>query len=341
MPVTLFTGFLVDYITFVNIQVDTAIIILFVHFVLCGLALLFVYAYDAGKITEKLRYLRLFLPLLIQFNFGGMLSNAFIFYWFSGSLTISWPYIVLFVLLMVGNDALREHYARPTVQLSVYFFATFTILSVSLPFVFHSINPSWFVLSGVLALVLMFGFFRLLAVIAVRQRINWKNVFISVGVIFFTTNFFYFANLIPPVPLAVREEGVYHNVARLDGRYLLIGEQENFWERLVPGRTIHIIDGQPIYIFSAIFAPRDLNTTIVHEWRYYDETREVWIIKDRLSFNLTGGRQEGFRGYTLKTTVVPGKWKVFIKTERGQTLGRVRFDVVRPTGEEELVEVVR
>jgi len=298
MPVTLVTGFLVDYITFVNIQINTAIIILFVHFFTCAFAIAFIYAYDAGKISQRLRYLRLFAPLLVQFNFGGLLS-------------------------------------------SVYFFATFTILSVSLPFIFNSLSSLWFILSSLLALAFIACYIWLLYKIAGKEKLNLRNLAISIFAILFVTNLFYFANLIPPVPLAMRETGVYHNVERRGGQYILRGEREDFWEKLVPGKIIHLQQGQRAYVYSAIFAPKELNTSITHEWQYYDETQGSWVVKDRLSFNLVGGRKGGFRGYSFKTTLATGDWRVFIKTQRGQTLGRVKFEVERPTSAVELFEVVR
>ncbi len=341
LPVTLLVGFLVDYITFVNIQINTAIAILFVHFFTCACAIAFIHAYDAGKISQKLKYVRLFAPLLVQFNFGGLLSNSFIFYWFSGSLWVSWPFIIVFVALMVGNDTLRHYYVRPTVQLSVYFFATFTILSVSLPFLFNSLSPLFFVLSSAISFGFIVAFIWLLTKIAGSEKFNRQNLVISIMTILLITNLFYFTNLIPPVPLAMRETGVYHSIQRSGSQYILRGESESFWESLLPGKTIHLEAGRPAYVYSAIYAPKELNTSIVHEWQYYDEAQGSWVVKDRLSFNLVGGRREGFRGYSFKTALPLGSWRVFIKTQRGQTLGRVRFQVERPTAALELIEVVR
>src|SRR3989344_3038655 len=341
MPATLVFGFVVDYVTFINIQINTALTILFVHFFVCAYAIAFTYAYDAGKISSKLRYVRLFAPFLVQFNFGGMLSNAFIFYWFSGSLWVSWPFILLFVALMVANDTLRHYYVRSTVQISVFFFATFTIVSVSLPFIFNSISPLFFLLSGVLALGFISGFVWLLGRIAGGGKISRQSLSISIVAIFLITNLFYFANLIPPVPLAIRETGIYHSVEIRGGQYILRVERESFWEKMLPKKTIHLEAGRPAFVFSAIYAPKALNTAIFHEWQYYDEIKSEWVQKDRLSFNLIGGRREGFRGYSQKSTLPLGSWRVFIKTQRGQILGRVRFDITRPTTEVELFEIVK
>ena len=314
-------------------KIKSAIIILFVYWVVCALAITFIYAFDAGKIPERFKYARLFAPLLVQFTFGGLLSNSFIFYWFSGSIWVSWPFILAFVGLMVSNDALRHHFVKPTVQLSVYFFATFSIFSVSLPFIFNSLNPWLFVASGVFALVFIAGFIWFLKNLAGAEKFKRGNLTVSIITIFALANLFYFFNLIPPVPLAVRETGLYHSVLRMGGKYVLKGEPESLWQKLIPGKKIHLLLGQRAYVFSAIYAPKELNTQVVHEWQYYSQAKGGWEVKDELAFTLVGGRQEGFRGYSYKTNLPLGKWRVYIKTRRGQTLGRIKFEIIRAQGE--------
>ena len=326
MPVTLTLGFVADYVTFVSIQINTALILLYVYWVLAALTMSFIYAYDNGKFSLRFRNVRLFAPLLIQFTFGGLLSNSFIFYWFSGSVWVSWPFVLAFVLLMVSNDALREYFFRPTIQLTVYFFASFSIISVTLPFVFNSLNPVWFVLSGFLGLILVVLFLAFARAIAGPVKFNPKNFGVASMVILLALNFLYFRNLIPPVPLAVREAGAYHSIARKGGEYELKAENESFFDKLLFGQTLNVTEWERVYVFSSIFAPKDLNTPIIHEWQY-NSPASGWTVKDRLSFNLTGGRQAGFRGYSYKTHLSEGEWRVYIKTERGQTLGRVKFKI--------------
>lgn len=341
MPVTLLTGFIVDYITFISIQISTALILLIVYWVVAALTVLFMHSYDAGKFGEKFKYLRIFAPLLIQFTFGGLLSNSFIFYWFSGSLWVSWPFILAFVILMISSDALRHYFLKPLVQLSVYFFATLSLVSVSLPFVFNSLEPKVFIFSSLISLVVFAAFVFLLGRVAGYIKFKSLQIFLLALFITLIMNIFYFTNIIPPVPLAVREAGVYHSVLRSGNNYILKIEKETFWQKVLPGNTIHLKQGERAYIFTAIFAPKQLNTTIFHHWQYYDEVKGGWMQKDSLSFNLTGGRKEGFRGYSYKSVLAVGKWRVYVKTSRGQTLGLVKFNVQNTQMPAEIIELVK
>jgi hypothetical protein len=341
MPASLVFGFFVDYFTFTNIDIASTLVIQCVYWGVVAGIILFIYAYDAGKITQRLRYIRLFSPLLFQFLFGGLLSGSFIFYWFSASIWVSWPLIVIFIVLMVSNDLYKHHFLKPLVQLSVFYFITFALLSLALPYIFRSISPWWFVMAGVAGLGFAIALIRTLARFSQDIRTQYVELGTLLALIFVSMNILYFTNLIPPIPLAVREASAYHKVQRQGNEYLLSGERESFWQRIIPGKTLRIASGERVYVFSSIFSPEDLNTVIIHEWQKYDEQMGEWTIADRLSFSLTGGRQEGFRGYSYKTTVMPGKWRVYIKTSRGQTLGRVRFNVERAYTSVELDEIIK
>ena len=140
-------------------------------------------------------------------------------------------------------------------------------------------------------------------------------------------NGLYFLNIIPPIPLSLREAGVYHRVTRAGQDYELSMEKESILQRLFFGKTIHVMKNSPVYIFTSVFSPADLNTEIVHVWQRYDENKKEWQTVNKLSFLLKGGRQEGYRGYSLSNNVVPGKWRVYVETKRGQVLGKISFTV--------------
>jgi hypothetical protein len=51
-----------------------------------------------------------------------------------------------------------------------------------------------------------------------------------------------------------------------------------------------------------------------------------------VAFNLSGGREEGYRGYSIKSDPEPGKWRVQVKTLTGQVIGELRFKIENVTG---------
>lgn len=341
MPATLFFGFLLDYFTFTNIEIRTTLILLFIYFFIAGSTIFFIHLFDAEKISLRFRYIRLFAPLLIQFTFGALLGGTFIFYWFSGSIFASWPFILLLIFLMISNEVFRHYFVRPGLQISIYFFVTFSLLSVALPYIFNSLSSWLFIAAGCLALLWVYGFIRLLSKFRDYVRERKFGLYFSIFSIFTVLNFFYFYNLIPPVPLALREAGIHHNVSRSGGTYKLQSEKESFWDRILPGQTLHLRATDRAFAYTAIFAPAELRTTIIHDWQYYDNVSGQWTSVSRIPFAINGGRKEGYRGYSIKSNLTPGTWRVFVKTERGQVLGRLKFSVERVEILPELEETLR
>lgn len=53
-----------------------------------------------------------------------------------------------------------------------------------------------------------------------------------------------------------------------------------------------------------------------------------WETSDKIEFEITGGRDGGYRGYSYKTNILEGKWKVDVTTNDDMILGRINFTVV-------------
>ena len=142
-------------------------------------------------------------------------------------------------------------------------------------------------------------------------------------------NVLYFTNLIPPIPLSLKDAGVYHSIQKnKEGNYDVTYEDPG-WQgyfKLYP--DFEEVSGSPIYAFSAIFSPKDLNLTILHEWQHYDETKKKWTTESIIKLSVVGGRDGGFRTYSKRTNLTSGKWRVNVKTEQGQNIGHLRFNIV-------------
>jgi hypothetical protein len=73
-----------------------------------------------------------------------------------------------------------------------------------------------------------------------------------------------------------------------------------------------------------------LETQIVHHWQHFSSEQNAWMTTDRIRYDVTGGRQNGYRGVTFKQHAPPGRWRVDVETPTGQVLGRISFRIALP-----------
>jgi hypothetical protein len=151
----------------------------------------------------------------------------------------------------------------------------------------------------------------------------------AVASIYLLINLLYFLNAIPPLPLALKDAGVFHAVTRTGDAYTVSYEPVEWYEAYLRYKTIfHRMPDEPVYVYTAVFAPTGISTGLVHEWQQYDEGQGRWITRDRISFPITGGRAGGYRGYTIRRDIEDGSWRVNVLTDFNRLIGRVTFRVV-------------
>lgn len=273
------------------------------------------------------------LPVILQFCFGSLVSAYIIFYTQSASLA-NWPFIAFLGALVFSNEVLRSRYLSPILQFSVFFIVLFSYAVFSLPVLLGRMGGDVFVISGLASLAVV----ATLAVavhMAAPEALRRSRLPLAASIlgIYALFNIAYFKNLIPPIPLALREIGVYHSAARReDGSYTLRFEPSR-WYPFVGGTSplYSRAENEPAYAFSAVFAPTRLATKIFHTWSYFDPTDKVWVTTDRIEFRIAGGREEGYRGYTTKQSIFPTSWRVDVETARHERIGRIEFEVVATT----------
>lgn len=332
IPLALVVGLVSDFILFQYTNTQLVFTILAGHLTLASAMIALIHYGDAEAVLpiwRWLKYIRLFAPVALQFSFGALLSSFFIFYWFSGSFFSSWPFITLVVFLLVSNDVLKKYYLRLPVAIGVYYFILFSYFALVLPYLLSTIEPWVFVVAGLVSLGIMLLYVGALSLIVPRilkSRFVLGNI---VLVVFVGLHILYFMNLIPPVPLSIRDAGVFHLVERTSaGDYLTRGEGRSPIYEFFFGRIIHHTEGTPVYVYTAIFAPTKFATRVAHHWYQYDTSARTWRSIDRIVYPISGGRDDGYRGFTQRTNVYPGKWRVDVETERRQVIGRITFEIV-------------
>jgi hypothetical protein len=194
----------------------------------------------------------------------------------------------------------------------------------------HEIGPRIFLFSGFISLVFIGLFTTTLFFFTKDKFVESKKMilFLILG-IFALVNLLYFTNIIPPIPLSLKDAGVYHSIERnADGNYAVTYEDHGWRGYFDFYPDFSEVSGTPIYAYSAIFSPKDLNIVVVHQWQYFDTSKNKWITESTIRLSVIGGRDGGFRTYSSQTELAPGKWRVNIETDQGQTIGRLRFTIV-------------
>lgn len=324
-------GFILDNLTLTRIDLWFDNLVLFTYLSIAGLGILVVNIYDSGRLRFALfEKLVPWLPTLVQFAFGGLFSGFFIFYSRSASLAGSWLFVGLLLALLIGNESFKTKYLRFGFQIGIFFTALFSFAIFYVPIVTKTLGAWTFMLSGVVSLVVISLFLYVIyRIVPWKLRQGWRYIVIIVGGIYLVINVMYFTNIIPPIPLSLKEAAVYHSIDKTpDGNYRVSYEKipwYRWYERFAP--TFHYAGGEGVHFYSAVFSPTDLNTDIVHVWDFYNEDKKQWQEMFRFSYHIVGGRDGGYRGYSLKETVYEGKWRVDVETPRGQLLGRYNFKV--------------
>jgi hypothetical protein len=279
--------------------------------------------------AEPRKSWRDWIPAATQFALGGLWSGFLVFYSRSAVLAASWPFLLLLLCFLIGNEVFRKYHSRFVFASLLLFFALYSYAVFVVPVFTHTIGRFTFLASGALAIVCFLFFLRLLSAVGhdrYRQS-RWQLLggMIAIGV---AMNAFYFSGILPPLPLALSSVGIYHAVKHDGAVYDASAENQSLYATLgVELAAMHVAPGQSLYLYSAVFAPIKLTTRIAHRWRWHDPVTKHWIMQSLVTFAISGGRDGGYRAYSVKSNPKPGDWRVDIVSEDGRLIGRLNFNV--------------
>ena len=256
----------------------------------------------------------------IHFLLGALLSAYTLFFFKSSSLLVSAGFLAVLLVLLVANELPR-------------------FKALGLPFKFALLGLCWLAFFSYVVPVLIgqTGLFVFLASMAVGcvpyivagfrlPKESKRKMFIPLGAILVVFLTFYLFRLIPPVPLSIPFMGVYHGVERTDQGYKLIHQRPawRFWHN----GDQHFLaqGGDRVFVYFRIFSPGRFSDQVLMRWYFRDGARG-WALQDTVPIKIVGGREEGFRGYGVKSNYQRGDWKVQVETTDGREIGRVYFDL--------------
>ena len=287
---------------------------------------------ESGEHTPR-RTWRRYSPMAVQFLLGGLFSAYTIFYSRSASLTGTAIFFGLLVTLLVANEFLHDRFSNVKLMLGLYALVSCGFFTFFLPVLTGIMSTGMFLIGVLLSAGLIVGIASLIASARISQTMQISLPGFLVLVVLLG---FYFLNWIPPVPLSLKFSGMYHQITKLEDSYQLTLEKPpwyRFWQR----SDDVFRDLDPAYCFTAVFAPVELQAQIYHHWQYRPLVGAAgFATTDRIRLTILGGREGGYRSYTAKRRLAPGKWRVDVETADGRIIGRVAFRVEEGRGAREL-----
>ena len=329
--ISLIGGFVFDALTLTRVDEFWENLWVGVHLLIVAVCIILINLQENERGSEAdPNKLHFWLVNALQFFFGGLLSTYLVFYFRSGALAASWPFFVILASAFIANERLKKHYARLTFQISILFLSIMLFSIYIVPVIMHTIGQQIFILSGGVSLVVLGIFLFILARIA-KERFKKSRVplLFSIAGIFITINLLYFLNLIPPIPISLKDAGIYQSfIVNGPGNYTAQYEDQGIFAFLQSSETIHIAAGMPLYAYSAIFSPTSFSTNVIHEWQYYNSTTHTWVTRGRITLATIGGGDKGYRTFSTENGLAAGMWRVNVKTPQGQIIGSLNFTIV-------------
>jgi hypothetical protein len=330
VPVIIFAaGFIWDSLTMT--RVDSLIDNVFLTGYLAALAVMIFYTLRKQIEAARPRWvcrLEAYFPWAMQFAFGALFSGYVVFYFKSVSWTGTQFFFIVLIILLFGNEFLHHRLLNARLLAVLYSFCLLSFLSFSLPVILKRVGTEIFLLAGAVSLGISIILFSL--AYAVKNG-HWRRQMASAWVCIIATyivvNSLYFANLIPPVPLGLKGGGIYHYVQKTSSGYevkFVRPPYYRFWKQW--DDPFYLSKNESAYCYTAIFAPPKVRVPVIHVWSWYSAS-DGWREIDRIGFEISGGREGGYRGFSKKKTLWTGKWRVQVETNEGRILGNVSFTI--------------
>ncbi len=329
-------GFLLDVISLGRIDSAANLIQQAAYLFLAGGLIFLDYAEQRGgaRLSERTDWLGrawTYREVVIHFILGSLLSVYTLFYFKSASIFTSAFFLAVLCGLMVANELERFRGLGPVLRMALWMLCLLSYLLYLFPILFGFVGVLPFTVSVTASLAIGYGIARLLRRRVIDPKELRLRVLLPLSSVPAVFVLLYSLQAIPPVPLSASYIGIYHEVRKENGKYLLSYSRPwwKFWQK--GDQTFLARPGDRLFCFVRIFSPTRFEDEIRVRWLSYD-ARWGWKASDAIPIKIVGGREEGYRGYTFKSNYQPGDWRVQVETTDGRELGRIYFTVENDEG---------
>ncbi len=272
----------------------------------------------------------------LHFCYGGLLSSYVVLYFQSSTGARPLVFFLFLVVLLFLNEMPQVRRAGHRMRLGLYAFCVLSFMNFFIPIIIGRMGGWVFALALLVTTGVVWRVADWLAAFDENRAQSRQRLFAPAGAVIAIIGALYVLRLIPPVPLSVQFQGLYHDVQRVNGRYELIYERPStldFWRH--DSRPFRARPGDRLCYFARVFAPSRFRHQVIIRWELRDPVRKTWQTSDRIPLYILGGRAEGFRGVAIKSNFVPGRWRVTAETDDERPISILTFDVILDEGTDE------
>jgi hypothetical protein len=321
-------GFIFDILFISEVDDPFAILQQIAYLFLIGSCLHYEVLFDAKKWVPSSRIVRIwdYRNLILHFSLGSLLNLYSLFYIKSASLLNSLLFLVVMLAIILANELPIVKKSTVGLKAALFAICLFSFFSILFPLALGYVGWLPVGLSIASTSGIFYFQFRSLNRHLSDSKTASQLTIAPGGSVLILFGLFYFMGWIPPVPLSVVEQGIYHDVKKTNGIYFLSTENPwwKFWnsgDQYFQART-----GDHVYYYAQIYSPARFSDEVFVHWSHR-MTNGEWANSDRIPLKIAGGRKEGYRGYAVKANYQPGEWRIQIKTGHGQEIARIYFDV--------------
>lgn len=331
-------GFIFDILTLSDIDNLFSIAQQITYLLITGSILYyeFLVPLGAAHIHPRLEKIWNYRKLIFHFILGSILSLYSLFFIKSASVFSSLIFVLIIMGLMVANEFKAVQDSGLNIKLSLYMICIFSFFCMLFPVILGFVGWVPFLLALGMSCLFLWAVYQLLLRKIQDQHVLVRKLITPSASVIFLFLVFYMIGWIPPVPLSVQNMGIYHKIEKKDSKFILYHEKPSwrFWHN--GDQDFVAQNGDQIYFFARIFSPARFSDSVILHWSYKDP-RKGWVSTDSIPMQISGGRQDGYRGFAVKQNYTAGEWKVSVQTTDNREIGRMYFNVTKTDSTNERV----
>jgi len=262
----------------------------------------------------------------VSFFLGTLLSHTLVYYFRSSDVLQMWPIFLIVVLAILANE-----FFYGTIPDIILFYIGLTFYFIfNVPIAINKVNTYTFFVSILVSVIAT----SIITTLLQRIYLSKKEVIMLIvfSLLFpFLLLRLYYINYIPAVPLALGNAGFYSKVEKVYSGATYSYDKED--KGLVQEKKFFVLNkdhydmntlkntnGGALYFYSSIISPANVTAEITNVWEKYDVEKKIWIKQAEIKYAISGGREDGYRGYSEIGNITQGEWRVRVLAD-GRLVG--------------------